>query len=58
MLVISGLPNPIWESWDKKPFGCGPRGKVQNILLGGRWWFPPSPSCGESYEFEFAHGSP
>jgi hypothetical protein len=23
---------PTWESWDKKPFGCGPRGKAQSIL--------------------------
>ncbi len=23
---------PTWESWDKKPFGCGPHGEVQNIL--------------------------
>ncbi len=42
---------------DKKPFGCEARGKVQNILYGGRWWLPPSPGCGESYESEVAHGS-
>jgi len=24
---------------------------------GGRWWLPPSPGRGESYESEFAHGS-
>jgi hypothetical protein len=29
---------PPWESWDKKPFGCGCRGEVQRILYGGRWW--------------------
>jgi hypothetical protein len=23
---------PIWESWDKMPFGCGPRGKAQSVL--------------------------
>jgi hypothetical protein len=23
---------PIWESWDKRPFGCGPRGEAQSIL--------------------------
>jgi hypothetical protein len=23
---------PIWESRDKKSFGCGPRGEVQSIL--------------------------
>ncbi len=33
-------------------FGCGPCGKVQSILSGGRWWFPPSPGRGEFYEFE------
>jgi hypothetical protein len=33
-----GSPNcanfetPIWESQDKKSFGCGPRRKVQSIL--------------------------
>jgi len=41
-----GSPNfgnfgtPIWESWDKMPFGCGLRGEAQNILQGGRWWLP------------------
>jgi hypothetical protein len=55
-----GIPNfenfrtPIWESQDKMPFKCRPRGEAQNILLGGRWWFPPSLGCGESYESEFA----
>jgi hypothetical protein len=23
---------------------------MQRILCGGRWWLPPSPSCGESSE--------
>ncbi len=23
---------PTWESWDKKPFGCGPHGEVKNII--------------------------
>jgi hypothetical protein len=32
-----------WESQDKKPFGCGPRGEIQSILYGGRWWLPLSP---------------
>jgi hypothetical protein len=27
-LGISGLPTPTWESRDKMPFGCGPRGEV------------------------------
>jgi len=41
-----GSPNwdsfgtPPWESWDKKPFGCGCHGEVQRILYGGRWWLP------------------
>jgi hypothetical protein len=47
---------PTWESWDKRPFGCGPRGVAQSILYGGRWWLPLSPSCGESSESRVAHG--
>ncbi len=43
---------PSWESRDKKPFGCGPRGEVQNMLQGGRWWLPPSLGRGESCESE------
>jgi len=39
------------------PFGCGPHGEAQSILLGGRWWLPPSLGCGESCESKFAHGS-
>jgi hypothetical protein len=38
---------PTWESQDKKPFGCGPRGEAQSILWGGRWWLPPSLGHGE-----------
>jgi hypothetical protein len=53
--VNSGTPT--WESRDKKPFGCGPHGGTQSILIGGRWWLPPSLGGGESYESEFAHGS-
>jgi hypothetical protein len=51
-----GSPNqdsfgtPLWESRDKKPFGCSVRGVTQNILYGGRWWLPPSPGRGESSE--------
>jgi hypothetical protein len=41
---------PTWESQDKKPFGCGPRGEAQSIVEGGRWWLPPSPGRGESCE--------
>ncbi len=57
-----GSPNPgsfgtsIWESRDKKSFGCNLRGEVQNILYGGRWWLPPSPSRGESCESKIACG--
>jgi hypothetical protein len=54
-----GSPNfgnfetPIWESRDKMPFGCGPRGEVQNILKGEGGGFPQvqavvslvSPNC-------------
>jgi hypothetical protein len=47
---------PTWESRDKKPFGCGPRGVVQSILYGERWWLPPSPGRGESSESRVAHG--
>jgi hypothetical protein len=51
-----GSPNqdsfetPLWESRDKKSFGCSLRGVMQSILYGGRWWLPPSPSRGESSE--------
>jgi hypothetical protein len=31
---------PTWESQDKKPFGCGPRGVAQSILYGGSGGFP------------------
>jgi hypothetical protein len=41
---------PLWESRDKKPFGCSLRGVMQSILYGGRWWLPPSPGRGESSE--------
>jgi len=39
---------PTWESREKEPFGCRPRGALQRILYGGRWWLPPSPGRGES----------
>jgi hypothetical protein len=41
---------PPWESRDKKPFGCRPRGRTQKILYGGRWWLSSSLGCGESSE--------
>jgi hypothetical protein len=49
---------PTWESRDKKPFGCRPRGELHSILYGGRWWFPLSSGCGESCESRVAHGCP
>jgi len=39
---------PTWESREKEPFGCKPRGALQRILYGGRWWLPPSQGHGES----------
>ncbi len=39
---------PTWESREKEPFGRSPRGALQRILYGGRWWLPPSPGRGES----------
>jgi hypothetical protein len=47
---------PPWESWDKKPFGCGCRRVTHRILYGGRRWLPPNPSRGESCESRIAHG--
>jgi hypothetical protein len=47
---------PTWESQDKKPFGCDPRGELQSILYGGRWWLPLNPGCGESCESKVARG--
>jgi hypothetical protein len=48
---------PTLESWDKMTFGCWPHGQAQRILLGGRWWLPPSLGRGEFYESVFAYGS-
>jgi hypothetical protein len=31
---------PTWESRDKRPFGCGPRGEAHNILYGEGGGFP------------------
>jgi hypothetical protein len=47
---------PLWESRDKKPFGCRCRGETQRILYGRRWWLPPSLDRGESYESKVTHG--
>ncbi len=46
----------LWESRDKKPFGCRCRKEAQKILYGGRWWLPPSPGHGESCESRIARG--
>jgi hypothetical protein len=35
---------PLWESWEKVPFGCRCGGVMQRILYGGKWWLPPSPA--------------
>jgi hypothetical protein len=63
MIVQSpGSPNrdnfrtPPWESWDKKPFGCGCHGEAQNILYGGRGWLSLSQGRGESCESRVARG--
>jgi len=31
---------PLWESQEKKPFGCKCDEELQRILYGGRWWLP------------------
>jgi hypothetical protein len=41
---------PLWESWEKEPFGCKCGRKLQRILYGGRRWLPPSPGRDESSE--------
>jgi hypothetical protein len=51
---LGDFGTPIWESRDKKSFGCHSRGVVQNILFGGRWWLPPSSGRGEFYESKVA----
>jgi len=30
---LGNFETPTWESQDKKPFGCGPRGEAQSILI-------------------------
>jgi len=47
---------PLWESRDKKPFGCECHGKAQSILYGGRWRLPPNLGRGESCESRVACG--
>jgi len=47
---------PLWESWEKEPFGCRCSGELQRILYGGRWWLPLSSGRGESNESKVARG--
>jgi hypothetical protein len=56
-LNLGDFETSIWESRDKKPFGCHSPGEVQSILYGGRWWLPPSPGHGESCESKVVRGS-
>jgi hypothetical protein len=57
-----GSPNrdsfgtPLWESRDKKPFGCGCRGVTQRILYWGSWWLPLNLGHDESSESKVARG--
>jgi hypothetical protein len=53
-LIVLGLP--FGSLGTKRPFGWGPRGEVQRILYGGRWWLPPSLVRGESCESKVARG--
>jgi hypothetical protein len=53
---LGDFGTPVWESRDKKPFGCHSRGVIQSILYGGRRWLPPSSSHGESFESRIARG--
>jgi hypothetical protein len=55
-LNFSSFVAPPWESRDKKPFKCRRRGEARRILYGGRWWLPPSSSCGESCESKIVRG--
>jgi len=47
---------PLWESREKKSFGCECHGVTQRILYGGRWWLPLSPGRGELSESKVARG--
>jgi len=47
---------PLWESWEKVPFGCKCGSETQRILYGGRWWLPPSSGRGKSSESKIARG--
>jgi hypothetical protein len=47
---------PLWESWEKVPFGCKCAGETQRILYVGRWWLSLTPGRGESSESKVARG--
>jgi hypothetical protein len=49
--IVLGL---LLGSRDKKPFGCGCRGKAQSILYRRRWSLPLNPSRGDSSESRVA----
>jgi hypothetical protein len=49
-LIWDSFETPLWESRDKKPFGCSLHEVTQSILYGGRWWLPSSPGRGETSE--------
>jgi len=51
---VMNSQSPGSPNWDS--FGCGCHEKTQRILYGGRWWLPPSPGRGESFESIIAHG--
>ncbi len=53
---LDSFETPLWESWEKVPFGCSFRGRTQKIIYAGRWWFPQSPGRGESSESKVARG--
>jgi hypothetical protein len=56
-MTISGQ---FWDSHlgvpGQKVIWMWPCGVAQNILYGGRWWFPSSPGRGESSESIIARG--
>jgi hypothetical protein len=54
--IRDSFGTPPWESWEKVQFGCKCGREAQRIPYGGRWWPPPSPSCGESSESKVARG--
>jgi hypothetical protein len=54
VIGISGLP--LGSPEIKKTIWMWPRGKLQSILYGGRWWLHLSLGRGESCESRIAHG--